>query len=172
MKKVFSIIVIVLLSVQIQAQSFNQHIIDPDLDREILMGEIDEDALSDPIFVEDWQDRYDIYLPDRVVARKLKKIFRKHKDISIKVFLATWCGDSRQHLPDFVKLVHKTKLKNTRYFALNRQKEMDDLDLIDLYSFNIERVPTFVIYKGEQEIGRIVETPQVSLEKDLLDICQ
>jgi len=172
MKKILSIIIIAMLSIQLQAQSINQHIIDPDLDKEILMGEINEEGLSDPIFVEDWQDRYDVYLPDRVVARKLKKIFKKNKDISIKVFMASWCGDSKQHLPDFVKLVHQTKLRDVRYYALNRQKEMDDLDFIDLYSFNIERVPTFIVYKGGQEIGRIVETPQVSLEKDLLDICQ
>jgi thiol-disulfide isomerase/thioredoxin len=145
---------------------------DPDLDKEILMGEVNEVGLSDPIFVEDWQDSYDVYLPDRVVARKLKKIFRKNKDISIKVFMASWCGDSKQHLPHFVKLVHKTKLKNVSYYALNRQKQMDDLDFIGLSSFEIERVPTFIVYKGGKEIGRIVETPKVSLEKDILNICQ
>ena len=172
MKKILAIIVVLVLSLQLQAQRINQHVIDPDLDMEILMGEISEDGLKDPIFVEDWQDRYDIYLPDKRVIRKLKKVFRKNKDISVKVFLASWCGDSKQHLPNFVKLVHKTKIKDVQYYALNRQKEMDDLDFIDFYSFNIERVPTFIIYKGDEEIGRIVETPQVSLEKDIYQICQ
>ena len=35
---------------------------------------------------------------------------------------------------------------------------------------NIERVPTFIIYRGEKEIGRIVETPKKSLERDLWNI--
>ncbi len=171
MKKTL-IIILALIVVQIQAQSINQKLIDPDLDREILLGEVNEEGLKDAIFVEDWQDRYDIYLPDRVVTRKLKKIFRKNKDIHIKVFLATWCGDSQQHLPDFVKLTHKTKLGNTQYYALNRQKEMDDLDVINLSSFRIERVPTFIIYKKDEEIGRIIEAPSVSLEKDIYEICR
>ena len=172
MKKTFIIVVLAFIGVQIQAQSLNQKLIDPDLDREILLGEVNEEGLKDAVFVEDWQESYDIYLPDRVVTRKLKRIFRKNKDIHIKVFLATWCSDSQQHLPHFVKLAHEAKLKNTKYYALNRQKGMDDLDFIDVYAFGIELVPTFIIYKGELEIGRIIEAPSASLEKDIYEICK
>ena len=37
-------------------------------------------------------------------------------------------------------------------------------------SLNIERVPTFIIYRNKNELGRIVEYPETSLEKDMLDI--
>ena len=37
---------------------------------------------------------------------------------------------------------------------------------------DIEFVPTFIFYKDGKEIGRIVETPAESLEKDLLKIVQ
>ena len=170
MQKTITLLILVFSLVQLQAQTINQVVIDPDIDSEILLGEVDELGLSNPIFVEDWEDRFDIYLPDKSTARKLKKFFKKNKDISIKVFLATWCGDSQQHLPDFVKLAHVIKFQNISYYALNRQKEMNDLDFIDLYSYGIERVPTFIVYKGDEEIGRIIETPEVSLEKDILRI--
>ncbi|MEJ2614863.1 MAG: hypothetical protein P8Z35_07895 [Ignavibacteriaceae bacterium] len=34
----------------------------------------------------------------------------------------------------------------------------------------IELVPTIIFYKDEKELGRIVETPNDSLEKDILKI--
>ena len=36
--------------------------------------------------------------------------------------------------------------------------------------FNIKRVPTFIFYKKGKEIGRYVEFPRTSLEKDILTI--
>lgn len=169
MKNLALFLILVLISLETQGQNINQVIIDPDLDRKILLGQVDESGLTNPIFVENWQGSYDIYVPDKVVTKKLKKLFKKDKDLSVMVFLASWCGDSKEHLPDFVKLAHKIKLKNVSYFALNRKKIMPEMDEI---KFRIERVPTFIVYQGDQEIGRIIETPEVSLEKDLLQIVE
>jgi hypothetical protein len=36
--------------------------------------------------------------------------------------------------------------------------------------YHIERVPTFIFLKHGEEIGRIVENPQASLEGDMLSI--
>lgn len=36
--------------------------------------------------------------------------------------------------------------------------------------WNIEYVPTFIFLKNDKEVGRIVETPAVSLEKDMVNI--
>jgi hypothetical protein len=35
---------------------------------------------------------------------------------------------------------------------------------------NIERVPTFIIFEADKELGRIVEHPEDTLEKDLLEL--
>ena len=35
---------------------------------------------------------------------------------------------------------------------------------------NIEKVPTFIFYKNGIEIGRIIESPEKSIEKDFLKI--
>jgi len=39
----------------------------------------------------------------------------------------------------------------------------------NIESLNIELVPTMIFYKNDQEIGRIIETPQITLEKDILN---
>ena len=37
-------------------------------------------------------------------------------------------------------------------------------------SLKIEAIPTFIVYRKDAEIGRIVETPKTTLEADLLEI--
>jgi len=45
------------------------------------------------------------------------------------------------------------------------------LSLVGEYdSLDIQRVPTFIIYKNNIESGRIIETPKTSLEQDLVNI--
>jgi hypothetical protein len=37
-------------------------------------------------------------------------------------------------------------------------------------SLKIERVPTFILYKNNIEVGRIIENPVTSLEQDMVKI--
>ncbi len=167
MKNIVSIILILFAIIQVSAQDINQIVIDPDLDREILIGLVDEEGLKHPVFVENWKDQMDIYTPDKVVTKKIKKFFRKNKDIEVMVFFASWCHDSQVQMPDFVKLAKQAKIKNVTYYALSRKKDMPSMDI---EKYNIELVPTFIFYRGGQEIGRIIESPKVSLEKDLWEM--
>jgi hypothetical protein len=41
---------------------------------------------------------------------------------------------------------------------------------MDLTSYNIVYVPTFIFYKDGVEVGRIVEAPKHSLEIDIINI--
>ena len=54
-----------------------------------------------------------------------------------------------------------------RIFGVDRKKESFEGDIT---SMNIELVPTFIFYENEKEIGRIIETPEISLESDMLKI--
>ena len=51
---------------------------------------------------------------------------------------------------------------------------MNELLGFDLEEFekglNITNVPTFIFYKNGKEVNRIVESPRVSLEQDMIDI--
>lgn len=169
MRKIISIVLISLTFLQLSAQEINKVMIDPDLEREVLIGLIDERGLVNPLFVEDWDDKMEIYTPDKVLTKKLKKFFKKNKDLKVVVFFASWCHDSQVQMPDFVKLAHKVKIKDVTYYALSRKKDMPDMDI---EKYNIELVPTFIVYRGGEEIGRIVESPKVSLEKDLWEMVE
>lgn len=167
MKKTTILLISLLFIAFSYAQEVNKVIIDSDLNREILIGNVDVKGMQNPIFVENWKLDQQEYTPDKLAVKALKKYFKKNKDVRIKVFLASWCGDSKEHLPHFVKLAKKAKIKNVEYMALSRKKSLPDEDIA---AFEIEFVPTFIVYKEGTEIGRIIETPEESLEKDLLKI--
>lgn len=83
--------------------------------------------------------------------------------------MGTWCGDSKRETPRFYKVLEAAEfdLKNLEMITVNRGKKTpDNLER----GFNIFRVPTFIFYKNGKEIGRYVEYPRKSLEKDMLDI--
>jgi thiol-disulfide isomerase/thioredoxin len=83
--------------------------------------------------------------------------------------MGTWCGDSRRETPRFYKILEETNF-DENYFELitvNRSKKTPD-NLQE--GFNIIRVPTFIFYKEGKEVGRYVEYPRETLEKDILKI--
>jgi thiol-disulfide isomerase/thioredoxin len=124
-----------------------------------------EDLLEEPY--SDWYDfSYDYYEPDEAVIAALKPLLKK---VEIKVFLGTWCGDSQEQVPVFLKILEAAeyKYKKLELIGVNRGKKTPDrlekgLDII--------RVPTFIFYRKGEEIGRIVEYPQETLEADMLKI--
>lgn len=86
----------------------------------------------------------------------------------IKVVLGTWCHDSHIQVPRFLKLLQVAGYnQEIEFIALDKNKQAKGIDLSEL---SIERIPTFIIYHDGTELGRIVERPVVSLEKDLANI--
>ena len=82
----------------------------------------------------------------------------------------TWCGDSKRETPRFYKVMEAADFnfkKNFKLVAVNRGKKTPD-NLQE--GKNIIRVPTFIFYKKGKEIGRYVEYPRESMEKDFLKI--
>ncbi len=114
-----------------------------------------------------WFDsNYNDYVLDNSTVKEIKKHMN---GISIKAFMGTWCGDSKHEVPTFYKLLDALNFdyKNLKMIAVNRGKKTSD----NLQSgLDISRVPTFIFYKNGEEIGRFVEYPRETLEKDILKI--
>jgi hypothetical protein len=74
-------------------------------------------------------------------------------------------------VPKFMKVLDKVRFndKNLTIICVNKAKEAGDIDLKKYY---IQRVPTIIIFKKDNELGRIIETPMMNLEKDLLMILE
>ena len=87
--------------------------------------------------------------------------------IRINVFLGTWCSDSKVHVPQFLHLATMFKW-NYELIGVNREKECP-FEKKECKNWDIAYVPTFVVYRNDIEIGRIVENPQRSLAEDLAE---
>ncbi|CUU08094.1 Thiol-disulfide isomerase or thioredoxin [Candidatus Thermokryptus mobilis] len=92
----------------------------------------------------------------------------KANQFDVLIFLGTWCPDSREHVPKFMKIMDMAGVsrENIKFIGLDRDKTLKGLT--DRY--NIKRVPTFIFIKDGKEIGRIVENPEVSLTKHIAKI--
>lgn len=114
-----------------------------------------------------FQYHYKKYQPEEKTVKKIEKNFN---GVSVLCFMGTWCGDSKRETPRFYKIMETAKFdftKNFKLIALNRAKKTPD-NLQKEY--DILRIPTFIFYKKGEELGRYVEYPRESMEKDILKI--
>ncbi|PCH76628.1 MAG: thiol reductase thioredoxin [Flavobacteriaceae bacterium] len=110
--------------------------------------------------------KYSSYHPDPTVIKKLKK---QLSGVTIKAFMGTWCGDSKEQTPVFYKVLAAVDFEENKVqmITVNRSKKTPE----NLQKgYNIIRVPTFIFYKKGIEIGRFVEYPQKTVEADFLHI--
>ena len=125
-----------------------------------LVGEISANQLlSDyPAF----NATYQAYQPSAEDMAAIKLLQGK----SIMVLFGTWCHDSEREVPKLLKLldVSGTKLTELSLHGVNYNKQ----EPTNLHKqFNMLFTPTIILLDGKQEIGRIVEKPQISLAADL-----
>lgn len=92
-------------------------------------------------------------------------------DVHFVVVLGTWCGDSKREVPHCCRVFDAAGVKESavKYFGVDRTKKSGD-GTTDKY--NVARVPTIIVFRGDQELGRIVEHPRETPEKDLLRLLQ
>lgn len=86
----------------------------------------------------------------------------------VTVFLGTWCSDSRRELPRLWRALDEVGGLvpfEIEYVAVDRDKE-EPAGPIE--GARIEYVPTFVVRRGGEEVGRVVETSPSGIETDLL----
>ncbi len=132
-------------------------------DEPMLLGKTDQEQLF--FDFPEWREVYDAYSPDPEAIKILKN---NKKNIGVEIFFGTWCGDSRRDVPAFLKIVEMTRFipeENISLFAVDRQKKTPGGSETGK---NIERVATFLFYSEGEEIGRIVEFPDDTLEKDMV----
>ncbi|MFC2107026.1 thioredoxin family protein [Bacteroidota bacterium] len=148
------------------SQELNQKFHDPSLDKEVLIGYCDLNGLRWGEFRKPMLETYEEYIGDEKAINKIKDNWQ---DVKITIVFATWCHDCQEQVPKFLNLLEETGFDNSNLslIAVDRKKTAGELDISDL---NIEKVPTMIFYRNNQEIGRINETPKKSLEHDTFKI--
>ena len=135
-----------------------------------LFGPVDRQGFSMEPFVQWFQENYDDYDPDPAVLEKIGPLV---KNCEIEVFMGTWCSDSRRQIPYLYHILDAVRFqeRSLNVCAMARasagpRRCPNDED----QGRNIIRVPTIIVSRDGEELGRIIEYPVDSLEEDLLAI--
>lgn len=135
-------------------------------DTTYLVGQVSRSELQTGNFGDLFINEYQAYKPNQEILTQLKKYIY---DCQIVLVLGTWCHDSQQQVPRFYKLLDELHYNTSAItnICVDKNKNAEGTSVNTL---NIERVPTFIFFKDDKEIGRIIETPNTSLEEDTYHI--
>lgn len=136
----------------------------------MLLGRCEPSLLKKEPYKIWWDKNYNAYQTDTQTTHQLKPLLAH---TSMEIFLGTWCGDSKRETPRMLKLLEAAGYPKDSIRMIcvdNAPNASKQSPQHEEQGKNIFRVPTFIIYHKNKEVGRIVETPVASLEKDLLAI--
>ena len=153
----------------VSAQEFNKEIIIEN-GRQLLVGQINLEGLQTPPNNHWFQQGFDSYQVDETLTTVLKE---KLNEYHIKLFLGTWCGDSKRETPRFIKILKAIDfpMDQLEIIALDYRKgHYKTSPTGEEKGLNIIKVPTIIFYKDGKEVNRIVESPLESLEEDIAQI--
>jgi cyclophilin family peptidyl-prolyl cis-trans isomerase/HEAT repeat protein len=140
----------------------------PNVSLPLVIGEVTPERLlaTVPTYVQRKSD----YKPDASVVEMMKTYVRPGDHM--EVFMGTWCDDSLREVPKFLRITEDLKTQfgvdlPVRFVAVDRSKQQPAALLAGK---SLQKVATFIYYRGDQEVGRIVERPEGLLEDDLLTL--
>lgn len=136
----------------------------------VLLGYCSPQMLLQKPFSDWFVPNYNNSKTDSITIVALKTAFKKKR---IEIYAGTWCGESKADLPKFLKILKESEVDSTQLkliFLNNTADLYKQSPQHEEAGKNIVRTPTYIIYNGKKEMGRIIDSPIESFEKDLLKI--
>lgn len=141
----------------------------PNVSLPLEIGALTEERML--AIVPDYAQRRKEYTPDITVLEMMKSYVRAGD--RVEVYMGTWCSDSQREVPKFLRIRDDLRTQfgvelPATFVAVDRAKQKPEALIAGK---RVEKVATFIYYRGDEELGRIVETTQSPLlEDDLLSI--
>jgi hypothetical protein len=137
-----------------------------------LMGQCTRASLLQAPFNSWFVKNYDDYPVDSLTAGRLRASLAGKQ---FRIFMGTWCSDSRREVPRIFKILDYCGVDSSA-IQLVMVSESDPTYKQspghEERGLDIFRVPDLIVLDQGREIGRIIESPVVSLEKDLFTLTQ
>ncbi|MGD0235278.1 MAG: thioredoxin family protein [Syntrophorhabdales bacterium] len=131
---------------------------------EHLTGKITTEQLytNAPVFKRNAQKFY----PGPMTTDKVGQI---NRNLTIVVFLGTWCDDSEREVPKLLKMLEAANNPNISLELYAVDTKLQDGEGLTK-KYGVKAVPTIIFFDHGRELGRITESPKTTLERDFLDI--
>ncbi|MEL6671645.1 MAG: hypothetical protein AAFR61_05615 [Bacteroidota bacterium] len=167
--RILSFVFALFIALPLSGQPLNRQVITEKGDT-MLLGLSNRAGLTASPFQSWFTEYYDAYEPSPTLVKKCKPLWSNTR---VEIFMGTWCGDSKREVPRFYKILDEIGVSEADIRLVNLDNRGDNYKQGphgEEKGKLIHRVPTFIVYQGENEIGRIVEFPHTSLEMDLAQI--
>ena len=132
----------------------------------MLLGPINAQGLNQEPYSLWFEENSKAYTPDMTVVEEIKPLL---KSCYIKVFMGTWCEDSQREVPALMKLLNLTEFDQSQLEIIAMTHDKDTPENYEA-DYEIEFIPTILLFKDGAELNRIVEYTQETMEQDLLKI--
>ena len=135
-----------------------------------IIGSFPIDYLKKDTLYSKWYDKsYDEFTMPKMDTSWKKEL----KDMKVDIYLGTWCGDSKNWVPKFLKVwdslgLNRNQLNFTAFYDTKDKYKQGPNG--EEKGKNIHRVPTFIFKKENKEVARIVEYPRNDLVTDIAQI--
>ncbi|MCP9198432.1 thioredoxin family protein [Gramella sp. GC03-9] len=133
---------------------------------DIILGPFQKEDLMKKPYSKWFQPRYEKFKPNE---EAMATIAENIKDYEIRLFMGTWCADSKREVPKFLKILDLANYDHKKLELIGVDYDKTTKSGIEK-EFDIEYVPTIIFYKDGEEVNRFVEYPQESLEEDIAKI--
>lgn len=163
-------IIILLSSCSSKMNAHKNNISKDNSGKPMLLGTVSRSALEKKPFNEWFDKNYADYKVNDSIANLVNPLLQNK---TIVLFMGTWCGDSRREIPRMYKILDAAGIKSSQVKLVmvdNHDSTYKQSPQHEERGLNIHRVPDLLVYDEDKELGRIVESPVVSLERDLLSI--
>lgn len=109
-----------------------------------------------------WEAAARTCAPDADVVARLKAA----APARIDVVFGSWCGDSFEGLPPLVAALRAAGNPGLELELTGLDRSLRDPGGV-AERLRVERVPTVVVSRGGVELGRVVETPATTMDRDV-----
>lgn len=150
----------------IEEVTINQTMKDTVDDENMLIGQISKKGFKQEPFSTWFDTEFSAYEINKTVTDSIKPLL---ENISLKVFMGTWCEDSQRETPRLYRVLEAIDFDKDKFEIIAVSRDKDTPNHLE-EGQNIEYVPTIIVLKNEKELGRIVESTIGTLEDDLLAI--
>jgi tetratricopeptide (TPR) repeat protein len=136
----------------------------------MLLGVHTKEDMQQAPYADWFNASYNSYTIDSATAGKLKPLLTNKQ---FEIYMGTWCGDSKREVPRMYKILEYAGVKPSQVKLImvdNHDSTYKQSPTHEEKGRYIHRVPDLLVYDNKKELNRIVESPVVSLEKDLLQI--
>jgi len=114
--------------------------------------------LRHPTFEENY-NRYEV----------LDSAERMPADVSLLIFFGTWCHDSQREVPRMLKILEAVGVPEDNIQMVPLDFSKTDPGGLAVAN-GVEFTPTFIVFRQQGEIGRIIEKPATTLEEAMVEL--